>query len=169
MTNELSKIDAVKELRRLTNLGIKECKDALEDSDGDLDTALAVLKTRGVNVAMNKIAKDRPMTEGVIEVYQHFTKQIAVMVEVNCQTDFVAGTERFRKFAHNVARWIIATGASTVEELLYATIDESALEGGNEVYWKATVNDRLLELVAEVGESIQIRRFHVFNVGEDLA
>ncbi len=141
-------------------MGINECKRALDDAGGDLETATLVLRERGIDVAVNKIAKGRPMTEGVIETYLHYTKRMAVIVEVNCETDFVAGTEEFKVFARDVARWIAMERPADVDALLQAQIHIGST-------WLGTVEQRLLEVVAKVGESIQIRRFHVYELGAE--
>lgn len=93
----------VKELRDATGAGPLDCKKALEASDGDMQKAIEYLREKGIAKAQKKLGKGRTMTEGVIEVYQHFNKRVAVIVEVNCETDFVANTEQFQEFARDIA------------------------------------------------------------------
>ncbi|MCA9893249.1 MAG: translation elongation factor Ts [Anaerolineae bacterium] len=93
----------VKELREMTGAGPLDCKKALEEFDGDLQKAAESLREKGIAKAQKKLSKGRTMNEGVIEVYQHFNKRLAVVVEVNCETDFVAKTDQFQTFAKDIA------------------------------------------------------------------
>lgn len=94
----------VKELREMTGAGPLDCKKALEQSGGDLQKAADWLREKGIAKAQKKLSKgDRAMNEGIIEVYQHFNGRLAVIVEVNCETDFVANTAPFKQFARDVA------------------------------------------------------------------
>jgi elongation factor Ts len=93
----------VKELREMTGAGPLDCKKALEEVDGDLQKAAELLREKGIAKAQKKLGKGRTMNEGVVEVYQHFNKRLAVIVEVNCETDFVANTDQFQSFAKDVA------------------------------------------------------------------
>lgn len=93
----------VKKLREMTGAGPLDCKKALEENGGDLDKSAEYLRQKGIASAQKKLGKDRAMNEGLIEIYQHFNKRLAVIVEVNCETDFVAATEGFKTFAKDVA------------------------------------------------------------------
>jgi len=93
----------VKDLRAMTGAGPLDCKKALEETGGDLQKAAELLREKGIAKAQKKLGKGRSMNEGVVEVYQHFNKRIAVIVEVNCETDFVANTEQFKTFAKDIA------------------------------------------------------------------
>lgn len=93
----------VKELREMTGAGPLDCKRALEENDGDMQKAADWLRERGISKAQKKLGKGRTMNEGVIEMYQHFNKRVGVIVEVNCETDFVANTDQFQTFARDVA------------------------------------------------------------------
>jgi elongation factor Ts len=101
----MAKVSAtdVKKLREMTGAGPLDCKKALEENDGDLDKAANFLREKGIASAQKKLGKDRTMNEGLVEVYQHFNKRLAVIVEVNCETDFVAATEGFQTFAKDIA------------------------------------------------------------------
>jgi elongation factor Ts len=96
-----STIEKIKQLREETAAGMMDVKRALEESDGDLEGARRVLKERGQALAAKK--SSREATEGLIDSYVHFNGRVGVLVEVNCETDFVARTPEFREFAHNVA------------------------------------------------------------------
>jgi elongation factor Ts len=95
----------VKQLREMTGAGPLDCKKALQENDNDLQKAAEWLRERGIAKAQKKLGKkgERSLNEGVIEVYQHFNKRNAVIVEVNCETDFVANTDQFQTFARDVA------------------------------------------------------------------
>ncbi len=96
-----STIEKIKQLREETAAGMMDVKRALEESDGDVEGARKVLRERGQAVAAKK--SGRAATEGLIEAYVHFNGRVGVLVEVNCETDFVARTPEFKEFARNVA------------------------------------------------------------------
>lgn len=96
----------VKQLREMTGAGPLDCKKALEETGGDMDKAANYLREKGIASAKKKLGKGRTMNEGVIEIYQHFNKRLGVIVEVNCETDFVANTDQFKNFARTVAQHI---------------------------------------------------------------
>jgi elongation factor Ts len=97
----VSTIEKIKQLREETAAGMMDVKNALEESGGDLDGARRVLRERGQALAAKK--SSREASEGLIDAYVHFNGRVGVLVEVNCETDFVARTPEFREFAHNVA------------------------------------------------------------------
>lgn len=96
-----STIEKIKQLREETAAGMMDVKKALDESEGDLEGARRVLKERGQAVAAKKSAREAG--EGLIEAYVHFNGKVGVLVEINCETDFVARTPEFKEFAHNVA------------------------------------------------------------------
>jgi elongation factor Ts len=96
-----STIEKIKQLREETAAGMMDVKRALEESGGDIEGARRVLRERGQALAAKK--SSREATEGLIDAYVHFNGRVGVLVEVNCETDFVARTPEFREFAHNVA------------------------------------------------------------------
>jgi elongation factor Ts len=117
-------IDQIKQLREETGAGVLDCRKALETYDGDVDKAIQYLREKG----LAKVAKraDREVREGMLELYSHGNGRVGVMVEVNCETDFVARSEYFRKFAHEVALQI-AAGAPLyvkVEDIPAAVVEE---------------------------------------------
>jgi elongation factor Ts len=93
--------DMVKQLREMTGVGPMDCKKALQDHNGDLDAAAKYLREKGLAKAVKKAG--RVANEGVIQTYAHHNGRLAVLVEVNCETDFVAKTEAFKQFAHDLA------------------------------------------------------------------
>jgi len=103
---------AVKELRERTGAGMLDCKKALDETNNDIDKAIALLREKGLSAAANKAG--RAATEGVVESYIHAGGRIGVIVEVNCETDFVAKTDQFREFARDVAMQIAAANPKFV-------------------------------------------------------
>ncbi len=96
----------VKELRDATGAGVLDAKKALESSDGDYDKAVAIIREKGAMSAMSR--SERPAVEGVIEVYPHPGSRVGVMVELNCETDFVARNKHFQTLAHDLALHVAA-------------------------------------------------------------
>jgi len=97
----------VKELREATGAGVLDCRNALEQSGGDFSKALEQLREKGLATAAKRA--DRETLEGIVELYSHGDGRVGVMVEVNCETDFVARSEAFRTFAHEIALQVAAS------------------------------------------------------------
>lgn len=142
--------EAVKQLRERTGAGMMECKRALVESGGDLDAAAELMRRQGLAKADRKAA--RIAAEGVIVVERAGDGRSAAMLEVNCETDFVARENDFRAFAAEVAKLVLANRPASVEELLAAR-----LSGGE------TVDERRRALIARIGEKISVRRFAVLS------
>lgn len=106
--------EMIKQLREATSAGILDCRKALELSDGDFNKAVDHLREKGLALAAKRSA--RSASEGVVELYSHGNGRVGVMVEVNCETDFVARSEDFRKFAHEIALQIAAANPQYVRE-----------------------------------------------------
>jgi elongation factor Ts len=104
--------EQIKKLREMTGAGILDTKRTLEEFNGDFEKALAVLKEKGMKVAEKKA--ERVAKQGLVETYVHAGGKIGVMVEVNCETDFVAATNDFKELAHNIALQIAATKPESV-------------------------------------------------------
>ncbi|HEX6989996.1 MAG TPA: translation elongation factor Ts [Bacillota bacterium] len=104
--------ELVRTLRERTGAGMMDCKRALEATGGDLDRAQEVLRERGLAAAQKKAG--RQTAEGVVEAYVHHGGRVGVLIEVNCETDFVARTEDFRAFAHDMAMQVAATSPQYV-------------------------------------------------------
>jgi len=192
----------VKALRDATGAGPLDCKKALEAHGGDVQKATEWLREKGLARAAKKLGAGRAMNEGTIESYQHFNRRLGVIVEINCETDFVANTDRFRGFARDIALHIANLAPEFIKrEDVPAAVVESerqlqirrALEEGkpqnvaekmvegrmNKFYQEIvlmeqpflkddekTIQQVLAEVVADVGESIEIRRFARFALGE---
>lgn len=155
---------AVKELREKTGAGVMECKRALQDSGGNVDKAVEALRQKGLS-RHQKLA-GRAVTQGVIESYIHTGGRIGALVEVNCETDFVARTDEFRTLARELAMQVASMDPQTV-----GTVDGDGTEAGallNQEYIRdsrKTIRDLIKETIGKVGENIQVSRFQRFEVG----
>lgn len=137
----------VKELRDKTGAGMADCKKALEASGGDMEAAIKWLRERGAAAAAKRA--DREAREGIIAVAQAEDKKAAAMVEVNCETDFVARSEAFVQFANDVAALALKHRAKTLEALLELTL------GGE---FNTTVAKAAEIMVGKVGEKVEVSR-----------
>ena len=140
----------VKELRERTGSGMMDCKKALTETNGDIEKAVELLREKGLAAAAKKAG--RVAAEGQVVTYTTEDGKTAGIVEVNCETDFVADNEQFTSFAAKVAKIAATSNASNVEELL-----AQDLEG-------KTVQETLTELIATLGENMTIRRFEKVSV-----
>jgi len=138
----------VKELRERTGAGMMECKRALTETDGDMDTAVELMRKSGQAKADKK--SSRIAAEGVISVAMGEGAQTAAIVEINCETDFVAKDDSFRAFAAAVTETVLEQSPSSVEAL-----NAMNLAGTDD----HTVEQSRLDLVSKIGENIQVRRF----------
>ncbi len=107
-------IEMIKELRELTGAGVLDCKRALEETDGDFEAATEILKQKGLAAAAKKA--DREAGDGLVEAYIHAGAKLGVLVEVNCETDFVARTDEFQAFCHDVAMQIAAADPKWISQ-----------------------------------------------------
>jgi len=170
-------VDMIRELRNTTGVSIAHCKKALEDSGGDMKKAVALLRKRGLEIAAEK--QGRLAKEGRIEAYVHLGSKIGVLLEVGCETDFVAKNSEFCQFTKDIAMQITASRPLYIKredvpkEALKHEEDKERFYKDNclleQVFVKdpsITVKDYLGGLVAKVGENIVIRRFVRYRVGE---
>lgn len=147
----------VKELRDRTGAGMMDCKKALTEANGDMDRAITVLREKGIAKAASK--EGRKTAEGVVASYVHAGDKLGVMVEINCETDFVARTDQFRTFSRDVAMHIAATNPQCVSrdqmnpELLAKEKDifkqQAAKEGKPEKVLEKIVEGRIEKFYAE--------------------
>ena len=170
-------VENIRELREMTSCGVIECKKALEEAKGNFDKAKEILQKRGLEIAAKK--GDRAAKEGRIEFYIHQGSKIGVLVEVNCETDFVARNEAFCRFTKDVAMQIAATSPKYIkredvlQEVLAGQKDKDAfikevclLEQPFIKDPKQTIHDCLRSLIATIGENILISRFVRYKVSE---
>lgn len=106
--------EMIKQLREATGAGILDCRNALENADGEYNKAVDFLREKGLALAAKR--SSRAASEGVVELYSHGNGRVGVMVEVNCETDFVSRSETFRKFAHEIALQIAASAPTYIRE-----------------------------------------------------
>ena len=162
-------VESIKALRDKTGAGIMDSKRALEEAQGDVEKAQAILKEKGIALASKKASRET--NEGLVESYIHSGGRVGALVELNCETDFVARTEDMKSLAHNVAMQIAAMSPKYVGE------DQVPQEEGplEEICLlkqpfirdsELTVQDVVNETIAKVGENVRIRRFSRFSLGE---
>ena len=160
-------LDAIKELREKTGLGIMDCKKALAECQGNLELALEKLKAKGVAIAEKKA--ERTLAAGLIETYVHAGGRVAAMVEVNCETDFVARTPEFKALAHDIAMQVAA-----MDPKFLSPENAPADTNPQEVCLLAqpfikdprrSIQDIIVEVIAKVRENIGVRRFCRFELG----
>jgi elongation factor Ts len=192
----------VQELRRKTGAGVMDCKRALEEAEGDIERAVTILRKEGMARAEARLS--RSATEGVVASYIHAGGKIGVLVELNCETDFVARTAEFQDLARNLAMHIAAEQPRFLRQ---EDVPEAVLEKEKEVYRalaikegrpekvldrivegrlkkfcaesclmeqpyvrddEKTVADVIKEAVAQLGESIALRRFVRYQLGDEI-
>ena len=128
-------LELIKELRARTGAGVLDCKNALIETEGDIEKAIEVLRKKGIARAAKKIG--RQTNDGVIMAYIHPGNRIGVLVEVNCETDFVARTEDFQKFAREIAIQIAAMSPVAVSR---DSVPEEVLEKEKEIYREQAIS-----------------------------
>ena len=148
----------VKQLRELTGAGILDCRTALEETGGDVDKAVQYLREKGLAAAEKRLGRET--REGFIDLYSHGNGRVGVMVEVNCETDFVARAEEFRRFVHEVALQVAAAcplyldvsqiPSEVVEVQRTEARNQARREGKPEKVWDRIVEGRLDKFYREV-------------------
>jgi len=139
-----STIEKIKQLREETAAGMMDVKRALEETDGDVENARRVLRERGQAIAAKKSSKETH--EGLIEAYVHFNGRVGVLVEVNCETDFVARTPEFKEFARNVALHVASMNPLAVSK---EGIPQEAIDEERSVAQKQALNSGKDENIQE--------------------
>ncbi|HLA87203.1 MAG TPA: translation elongation factor Ts [Anaerolineales bacterium] len=192
--------EMIKQLRAATNAPMLDCRKALQEADGDYQKAVDWLREKGMATAAKRA--DRDASNGVVEMYSHGGGRVGVMVEVNCETDFVARAEQFRTLAHEIALQIAASAPKYVkaDEIPAAELEHEAdiararaieegkpknvmakiVEGRVEKFKdevclmrqayirdeSLTIEKLILQNVAAIGESVIVRRFQRWELGE---
>ena len=158
-----STTELIKELREKTGAGIMECKKAIDDAGGELAKAEQLIKERGLAMAEKKAGREAG--QGLIDSYIH-AGRIGAMIELNCETDFVARTDDFRQLAREIAMQVAATNPSRINSSEASTdgdvplLDQPYIRDASK-----TVQELLNETIARVRENIVIRRFARFELG----
>jgi elongation factor Ts len=193
--------EMIKQLRAATSAPMLDCRKALQEADGDYQKAVDWLREKGMATAAKRA--DREASNGVVEMYSHGGGRVGVMVEINCETDFVARAEQFRNLAHEIALQIAASApkyikadeipateleheaeiarARAVEEGKPENVMNKIVEGRVEKYKdevcllrqtyirdeSLTIEKLILQNVAAIGESVIVRRFQRWELGEN--
>jgi len=181
-------LEKIKTLRGMTGAGLMNCKEALKLKNGNLDEAVQYLKEKGLAIANKK--SGRLAKEGRIESYIHHNSRIGVLVEVNCETDFVAQTDELKAFAKEIALQVAASenlrfvnredltedelnklkadlGPADSEKIIKEKLKECfLLEQPSIKHSSQTIKDRLQEVIAKLGENIRIARFIRYELGQ---
>lgn len=195
--------EMIKELRAATSAPMLDCRKALQEADGDFQKAVDWLREKGMATAAKRA--DRDASNGTVEIYSHGGGRVGVMVEVNCETDFVARSEKFRSLAHEIALQIAASSPKYVkaDEIPASELEHEAeiararakeegkpdnvlakiVEGRVEKYKdevcllrqtyirdeSLTIEKLILQSIAAIGESVIVRRFQRWELGESTA
>jgi elongation factor Ts len=163
-------IEALKELRNRTNVGMADCNRALLEVGGDMEKAVEFLKQRGTAVAEKK--RDEVVAEGTVAAYVHHNKRIGALVELNCETDFVARTTEFEELAHDLAMQVAAVcpeylacedipPESEADPQVVCLLSQPFIKDPTRM-----VQEVISETIAKVGENIKVRRFARFELGD---
>ncbi len=147
-------LDLIKKLREETGAGIADCKEALKESGQDLEKAKEVLKKKGFEKGASK--GDREVKTGLVDVYSHNGK-VGVLVEVLCETDFVARTDDFKNLSHELSLQIASMNPSSVEDLL----SQEYIRDNSQ-----TIDLLIKGVSGKLGENIQVGRFERIALGE---
>lgn len=148
-------IKQLKKLREETSASIADCRIALEESNGDYKKALEWLKKRGLEKAAKK--SDRVTEQGIIESYIHAGGKVGVLLELLCETDFVARTDDFKNLAREIAMQVAAMKPKDTKELL----SQEYIRDGS-----LTIDALIKSIIGKLGENITIKRFQRFAIGE---
>jgi len=149
------RIEDLKKLRMETQAGVADCRQALEDAKGQYDAARKLLAKRGLEKAAKKEGKET--SQGIIESYVHQTGKVGVLVELRCETDFVARTDEFQKLAHEICLQIASMNPKNVQTLMKSEYIRDT---------KISIEDFVKQMIAKVGENITIARFTRMQLGE---
>lgn len=148
-------LDDLKKLREETSAGVSDCRQALEDANGDYNKAKKLILERGLAKAAKKEGKET--TQGMIDSYIHANGIVGVLVELRCETDFVARTDDFKKLAHEISLQVAAMNPKNVEELFKSAYIREA---------STTIDSLIKQTIAKVGENITVARFSRLALGE---
>lgn len=147
-------LELLKKLREETSAGVADCRQALEDTNGDYDKARKLLVERGLEKAAKKEGKET--SQGIIESYVH-NGRVGVLIELRCETDFVARTDEFKHLAHEIALQVASMNPKSVDELMKEAYIRDA---------SITIVDLIKQTVTKVGENIIVAGFARIVLGE---
>ncbi|MBR74049.1 MAG: translation elongation factor Ts [Dehalococcoidaceae bacterium] len=155
----MSNTENIKLLRKETGAGVMDAKRALEEANNDFDKAKEILKEKGIADAEKRA--NRATGQGVVESYIHLGNRLGAIIEINCETDFVARTNEFKDLAKNLAMQIAAMNPASIDD----DDDDALME---QQYIKDSdklIKELVQEVIAQTGENIKIKRFQRFEVG----
>lgn len=147
-------MEQIKELREITGAGVMDAKKALEETQGNMEKAIEIIRAKGLARAEEK--SSREVKSGRVYCYNHATGTAGSMVEIACETDFVANTEEFQTLCKEVAMQVVSMDPKTLDELLA----QPYIRDGSK-----TIEQLVKELVGKTGENIQVIRFCRFKLG----
>ncbi|OGO22941.1 MAG: elongation factor Ts [Chloroflexi bacterium RBG_16_51_9] len=162
--------DKLKELRGQSGASVMACRNALIQAEDDMAKAMEILKAQNAVIVEKK--KDRSTSQGLVEAYVHMGGRIGAMVEINCESDFVARTDEFKALAHNLAMQVAAMPPQFISNDAVPEGADTNAENAcflMQPYIKdlaRTVQDVINETIARVGENIRVSRFARFELGE---
>jgi elongation factor Ts len=148
-------IELLKKLRNETSVSIADCRKALEETKNDYKKALDVLRKSGLEKAAKKSTRETP--QGIVESYIHQNGKVGALVEVSCETDFVARTDVFKNLVHEICMQVAAMNPKDVKALLKQEYIRDSSK---------TIESMVKEVIAKLGENIVVKRFQRFEVGE---
>lgn len=151
-------MEKVKELKEITGAGFADCKSALEEAGGDVEKAIEILRKKGIAKAAKKLGREAK--EGIIDAYIHIGGRIGVLVEVNCETDFVARNEEFRRFVHEIAMQIAAMSPRWVRR---EDVPEDVIKKEFEIYYEQSKKEGKPDHVAEKIAKGKLEKFFEEN------
>lgn len=155
LKSQMTKIplDQIKELRDITGISVSECKKALEESAGDIEKAKEFLRKRGEEIAEKKQARE--VGEGLVETYTHTNGKLGVLVDIRCETDFVARSGDFKTLCHEIALQVASMDPATIEELIGQPFVKDP---------SRTIQNIVQDCIAKLGENIVVKRFSRFEI-----
>jgi elongation factor Ts len=151
----MADIELLKKLRNETLVSIADCRKALDEAKNDYKKALEILRKNGLEKAAKKA--NRETRQGIVESYIHQNGRVGALVEVSCETDFVARTDIFKNLVHEIGMQIAAMNPKDVKVLLAQEYIRDA---------SRTIESMIKEVIAKLGENIVVKRFQRFEVGE---
>ena len=162
--------EIIRDLRAKSGAGLMDCKRALEESEGDMERATSLLKKWGISAVQKKSSRDA--NQGVVETYIHSGGRIGVILELNCETDFVARTPEFLSLAHDLALQIASMDPKSVDDEKIG-VDLNDSDGETRLMHQdfikdpnQTISDLITEAVSRIGENIVVRRFTRYELGK---
>ena len=147
-------LEKIKQLRDLTQAPIGDCRQALEESNGDFEKAKKILQERGAQIAEKKA--EREAAQGIVEAYIHGQGRIGVLLELLCETDFVSRNEIFRNLAHNLAMQIASMDPKDEDELMKQPFIKDSSK---------TIEQVINSTIGQIGENIKVGRFVRYEIG----